>query len=127
VERRAKKLFRFSSVTALALLSVLIGSCTAVQKTDTKETLKWKKSDVIGLTMELDDPVRYLFYSFYPRGTLVMTAGEKNGYLVSPLSEWTIRNGVLDAGGHRLRLVSRDLTTIRALNEDGEEEVFLIK
>ncbi len=48
-----------------------------------------------GLYLELDSPNRVAQYRFYSGGSVALTIGEKNGFVMGPLMFWYIKNGSL--------------------------------
>lgn len=72
------------------LLCSLVGC-----RTLNSERVTWRKSDVTGLKMSLDDPTREEWYQFNGDGSVSVTYGTKGGWIASPLLFWRIKRGVL--------------------------------
>jgi hypothetical protein len=85
-------------ILVLAFFLVFCAYATA----GTKETPSWSKANVIGLEIELVDPVRVLQYFFGDDGVAI-SVGTKNGGVAAPSAEWRIVDGRLVVGffGHR--------------------------
>lgn len=116
---------RLSSLAVFCALA----SCVSSPRSDLSQ---WRKSEIAGLTMTLDDPVKEEWYSFDRGGLVSVTFGEKKGWLCSPLFLWKVQRGELIICQYdgkifqTLRLVARDDRTFTAVNKSGKTVVFKI-
>ena len=99
----------------------------------TTRSSQWTRDSVVGLTIELVDPVRYELMSFSRDGLVPITAGQKNGPMTKPLFYWKIASGRLriTIDGNilydELTLISRDASRIVARRHSGEVVTYKIR
>ncbi len=106
-------------VTALLLLAVL-SSAHAQQSPQ----LQWTEESVVGLSLELEDPVAVEQLHFVKGGALIATFGTKGGPLTGPVLRWKIVDGVLQFGAgdapQQLTLLSRQAGLIVVKDRAGK-------
>jgi hypothetical protein len=84
------------SIVSLCLACIiLLPSCKSTTPASKPHLSSWEKRDVEGLYLELDNPDRVGQYRFYPGGSVALTIGEKNGFVMGPSMSWYIKNGSL--------------------------------
>lgn len=97
---------------------------------DNPAAMRWKKRDVVGLVLSLNDPIREEWYKFNSHGDVSVTYGEKDGKMIFPLYSWRIRNGILEIVDEdrrvfqRLKLVSESSSEINAIDQNGKVVVY---
>src|SRR5437762_8679616 len=75
-----------------------LAACTTKQPPVAPTTIRsdqWTKDSVVGLTIELVDPVRYEWMSFSRDGLVPITVGQKSGWMTGPVFYWKIVSGRL--------------------------------
>ncbi|MEI8290660.1 MAG: hypothetical protein WCH99_14420 [Verrucomicrobiota bacterium] len=103
-----------------------LAGCDAQMEPTSRPTQhQWTKAEVVGLSIELIDPVRVEYMYFRPDGVLPLKAGEKNGLVMAPIFYWEIVSGRLRiTDGTQLQdeftLVSRDATTLTVRRHNGK-------
>jgi hypothetical protein len=123
---------KFLAIITLLCLFTVQSTWADEQTTETGK--EWQKSDVVGLTMELVDPVAIQEMHFTKDGYVALTIGEKNGphvALAAPLAQWRLTDGRLHIfdGMHinyELTLVSRDSEIIVVRDKSGKEQKYKI-
>lgn len=111
------------------LFSCLLYACAAPQTVSIRSPQpKWTAAEVVGLTIELIDPVACESMTFTRYGTVLVTAGLKNGPLTAPAYCWHVVSGrlrmTLDLE-HKyfydeIALISRNSTTITVRRSNGK-------
>ena len=104
-----------------------MASCSAQQRpTSPLAQQQWTKAEIVGLTIELIDPVAVEVMTFTRDGSVLLTAGQKNGGLAAPVFDWEFVSGRLriTTDGKQLydefTLVSRDATSIIVRRHNGK-------
>src|SRR3954468_2516177 len=99
---------RILRVASWLLLGLFFAACATPRHA---ATVAWTRDSIVGLRIELTDPVRLESMSFSPEGYVPITFGEKNGAITFPILKWKLVSGrlrIFDSDGiyEELRLIS---------------------
>jgi hypothetical protein len=120
-------------IAVLSLSGALAIAVCADETLPQTETPRWTNDSVVGLTIELVDPVRYERMTFTRDGAVPISVGQKNGPVTAPVFSWAIVSGRLciTTDGNKpydeLTLLSRDALKIIARRRSGEVVTYDIR
>ena len=114
-----------------ALYSLLFAGCLLSSCTPPAQP-QWTQAEIVGLKIELIDPVAFESMTFDRDGSVPLTVGERNGPLAAPLFYWQFESGRLRITAHdkqlydEFTLISRNARTIKVRRHNGKVAKFKI-
>ena len=111
----------------LLVHALCLAALCAAQAADAAPPVErpWTRGGVVGLNIELIDPVRYERIGFAAEGHAIMTIGQKKGWITAPVFYWKLVSGRLriTTDGTKLydefTLLARNTSEITVRRQDG--------